>query len=153
MHEAYEDAVESGSDGFSGIIGVIVFFGLFWVVSNIYKSYKEDKKRTDQIKHDQELSAKVASSIIQENPNISKYQYRESWQKGFANATYDISHNKAKELLGKSINELIQEYRYQCELGHMIKAESIMEQIGYFQKIEFNKNQKETEPQAKDIHN
>lgn len=150
MHEAYEDAVESGSDGFSGIIGMLVFFGIFWVVSKIYDSYKEDKKRNEQIKLDRELSAKVASSIIQKNPNISKYQSRESWQKGFANATYDISHNKVKELLGKSIDELIQEYRHQCEMGHMIQAESIMEQIGYFQKIEFNKKQIESEHNAKD---
>ena len=141
MHDVYEDAVESGSDGASGLISLVVFFGIVWVVSKIYDSYKEDKKRTEEIKHDREISSKVASTTIQKHPDISKYQTRESWQKGFANATYDLSQNKVKPLVGKTVDDLIQEYRHLCEKGHMIQAESVMQQIGYYQKIEFDKTQ------------
>lgn len=150
MHEAYEDAVESGSDGASGIISLVVFFGIVWIVSKIYDSYKEDKKRSEEIKHDREISSKVASTTIQKHPDISKYQNRESWQKGFANATFDLSHNKVKSLVGKTVEDLIQEYRHLCEMGHMVQAESIMEQIGYYQKLEFNQKQLDAEKKAKE---
>lgn len=150
MHEAYEDAVESGSDGASGIISLVVFFGIVWVVSKIYDSYKEDKKRSEEIKRDREISSKVASTTIQKHPDISKYQTRESWQKGFADATYDLSHNRVKSLVGKTVDDLIQEYRHLCEMGHMVQAESIMEQIGYYQKLDFNQKQLDAEKKAKE---
>lgn len=40
MDEVYEDAVESGSDGASGIINWVIFFGIVWFISKIYDSHK-----------------------------------------------------------------------------------------------------------------
>lgn len=107
------------------------------------------KQRNEGIKREREISTKVATTIIQKHKDISKYQNKESWQKGFANATYDISHNRVKSLAGRTVDDLIQEYRTLCEKGHLIQAESIMEQIGYFQKLEYNQKQIETEKNTK----
>ena len=138
MHEVYEDVVESGSEGFSGIVSLLVFFCIIWVISRVSSFYKEEKKRINQIKYDRDISVKEALVIIQEHSDISKYQLKESWQKGFFDATYDLSHNKVKEFMGQNVDDLVQDYITECEMGHMIKAEKIMEQIGYFQRIEYN---------------
>ena len=52
-------------------------------------------------------------------------------------------------LVGKTVYDLVQEYRNLCEKGHMIQAESIMEKIGYYQKLEFNQKQEKTEQKRK----
>lgn len=149
MDEVYEDAVESGSDGASGIISLVIFFGIVWFISKIYDSHKVAKQRNEEIKREREISTRVATTIIQKHQDISKYQNKESWQKGFSNATCDISHNRVKSLAGRTVDDLIQEYRTLCEKGHLIQAESIMEQIGYFQKLEYNPKQIETEKNTK----
>ena len=131
MDEVYEDAVESGSDGDSGIINWVIFFGIVWFISKIYDSHKVAKQRNEEIKREREISTKVATTIIQKHQDISKYQNKESWQKGFANATYDISHNRhnrVESLAGRTVDDLIQEYRTLNEKGHFIQTESIMEQ-------------------------
>ena len=147
ISEVYEDARDSGDSLFSRIFAFIIFFGVVWLVIQIRDKYKERKDREENILRERNYSAKLASTYIQKNDNISKFQSRQSWQKGFANATYDILHNCVKDHNGKSVNDLIKEYRLECEMGHMIKAESIMEKIGYFQKLELYKserNQRET---------
>ena len=48
MDEVYEDAVESGSDGASGIISLVIFFGIVWFISKIYDSHKEAKQRNEE---------------------------------------------------------------------------------------------------------
>ena len=149
MHEAYEDAVESGSDGASSVISMLIFFSAISVAYKIHNHYKENKKKNEEIKHKTERATEVATTIIQMHPDISKYQTKVSWQKGFANATYDLSQNSVKPLVGKTVDDLVQEYRNLCEKGHMIQAESIMEKTGYYQKLEFNQKQEKTEQKRK----
>ncbi len=153
MQEAYEDAVESGSYGASAITSMLIFFGTVWLANKLHDSYKENKKKSEEIKHDREISIKDASAFTQKHSDISRYQHKVSWQRGFANATYDLSHNKVQSLDGKTIEDLILEYRHLCEKGHMIKAESVMEQIGYYQKLDFNQKQLETERKQKILVN
>ena len=142
MREVYEDARDSGESLFSRIFAFLVFFGIVSFVIKVRDTYKERTDRAEEVRQERNYSEKLASTYIQKNDNISKYQYRQSWQKGFTNATYDISHNCVKELSGKNVDDLIKEYRLECEMGHMIKAESIMEKIGYLQKLEMYKSER-----------
>lgn len=153
MDEAYEDAVDSGSDGATGIISMLVLLGIIWIISKVYDSYKDDNKRNERIKHNKEISSKVATETLQKHTDISKYQYKESWKKGFTQATYDIFYGRVKVQSGTTLNNLVQEYRNLCERGHMVQAESVMERIGYLQKLEFNQQQIEAERKAKEQKN
>lgn len=52
MHEAQQDAEESGASGFSGIVTIIVFFGLVYITSALWGAKKKKKnefhKMTDE---------------------------------------------------------------------------------------------------------
>lgn len=48
MHEAQQDAEESGATGFTGIVSTIIFFGIIWFISKIYDEHKENKKRREE---------------------------------------------------------------------------------------------------------
>ena len=41
-----------------------------------------------------------------------------------------------RKLDDKTIEDLIAEYRHLCALGHIVQADMIMEEIGYFQSFE-----------------
>lgn len=49
MHEAQQDAEESGATGVSGIITLIVFFGVVYVISAIWPSKKNKKSDVPQV--------------------------------------------------------------------------------------------------------
>ena len=46
------------------------------------------------------------------------------------------NHKTPRKLVGKTVDVLIAEYRHTCELGHIVQANKIMEEIGYFQSLE-----------------
>ena len=133
MHEAQEEALEQEKEGgqFTGIVGVLLFFGIVYVVGSLWDSQKDNQKRREEYKQ----KKKVSDSIANET-SISKYQYKEAWQKGYKRATYDRLYKTPKKLAGKTIDDLIAEYRHTCELGHIVQADKIMEEIGYFQSLE-----------------
>lgn len=62
MHEAQQDAEESGATGFTGIFSVIVFFGLMYFISKIWPS-KNDK-----------------SSNISNKPYDKEEDYESRWE-------------------------------------------------------------------------
>lgn len=49
MHEAQQDAEESGATGISGIFTLIVFFGIVYVISALWSSKKDKKSSSSQI--------------------------------------------------------------------------------------------------------
>ena len=142
MREVYEDSRDSGDSLLDTVFCALLFFGIVWVVTKVSDTHKEKKEKSEQIRYERDCSTRMASTYLQNHEQISKYQTKKSWQKGFANATYDISHHNVKELTGKNVEDLIKEYRFECEMGHLVKAESVMEKIGYFQKIELYKKER-----------
>ena len=142
MHEAQEEALEQEKDGgaFSGIVGAILFFGIVYVIGILWDSHKDSKKRSEDYKQKKEFSDSIAEIQLVKEISISKYQYKESWQKGYKRATYDRLYKTPRKLVGKTIDDLIAEYRHTCELGHIVQANKIMEEIGYFQSLESETN-------------
>ena len=142
MHEAQEEAMDQEKDGgaFSGIVGAILFFGIVYVIGNLWDSHKKKKKRSEDYKQKKEFSDSIAEIQLVKEISISKYQYKESWQKGYKRATYDRLYKTPRKLVGKTIDDLIAEYRHTCELGHIVQANKIMEEIGYFQSLESETN-------------
>lgn len=134
MHEAQED----GGSGILGILYLAIFFGVIYVILKIKNFYGDIKKEDETIKNQKEIVSKVTERTLQSHTDISKYQNREAWRKGFEKASYDILYGKPQKMYGRTVQDLINQYRKLCEDGHLIQAESIMEKIGYFQKIEFN---------------
>ncbi len=141
MHEVQEDALEQEKeDGpFSGILNLILFGGVAYVISIIYNTHKESKEKREEIKKKQKIAESVAETSIQNDlingKIISKYQNKEAWQRGYKRAVYDRMYGRPRILNEKTIEDLISEYRHLCELGHIIQANKIMEEIGYFQNI------------------
>lgn len=73
MHEAQEDAEESGATGFTGIISTVIFFGIIWFISKIYDEHKENNKRREEQERIQRMKKKepqkVSNSISPKNLN------------------------------------------------------------------------------------
>lgn len=138
MHEAQEEALEQEKEGgqFTGIVGVLLFFGIVYVVGSLWDSHKENQERREEYKQKKKVSDSIANEHLVKETSISKYQYKEAWQKGYKRATYDRLYKTPKKLVGKTIDDLIAEYRHTCELGHIVQADKIMEEIGYFQSLE-----------------
>ena len=142
MHEAQEEAMEQEKDGslFTGIVGALLFFGIVYVIGNLWDSHKDNQKRREEYKQRKEVSDSIANEHLVKEINISKYQHKEAWQKGYKRATYDRLYKTPRKLVGKTIEDLIAEYRHTCELGHIVQADKIMEEIGYFQSLEPQKS-------------
>ena len=138
MHEAQEEALEQeiGGGPFTGIVGVLLFFGIVYVVGNLWDSHKDYQKQREEYKQKKKVSDSIATEHLVKEACISKYQYKEAWQKGYKRATYDRLYKTPRKLVGKTIDDLIAEYRHTCELGHIVQADKIMEEIGYFQSLE-----------------
>lgn len=142
MHEAQEEALELEEEGvpFIGIIGTLLLFGTIYVVGNLWDSHKETQKRMEEYKKKKKVSDSIANEHIVNKASISKYQYKEAWQKGYKRAIYDRLYRTPRKLIGKTIDDIIAEYRHACELGHIVQADKIMEEIGYFQCLEQQKS-------------
>lgn len=138
MHEAQEDVMEQEKEGglFTGIVGLLLFFGIVYVVGNMWDSHKESLKQREEYKQKKTVSDNIANENLVKDVNISKYQHKQAWQKGYKQATYDTLYKTPRKLVGKTIDDLIAEYRHTCELGHIVQANKIMEEIGYFQSLE-----------------
>lgn len=134
MHEAQED----GGSGILGILYLAMFFGVIYVILKIKNFYGNIKNDKETIKSQKEIVSRITERTLQSHTDISKYQNKEAWKKGFEKASYDILYGRPQKMYGKTVQDLIDQYRRLCEEGHLVQAESIMEKIGYFQKIEFN---------------
>ena len=138
MHEAQEEAMEQEKEGgtFTGIVGTILLFGIIYFLATIHDTRKEHKERREEYMRKKSYTDSIADSSINRNVNISKYQRKEAWQKGYKRAEYDRIFGTPRKLDDKTIEDLIAEYRHLCELGHIVQADKIMEEIGYFQSFE-----------------
>ena len=138
MHEAQEEAMEQEKEGgtFTGIVGTILLFGIIYFFATIHDTRKEHKERREEYMRKKSYTDSIADSSINKNVNISKYQRKEAWQKGYKRAEYDRIFGTPRKLDDKTIEDLIAEYRHLCELGHIVQADKIMEEIGYFQSFE-----------------
>ena len=138
MHEAQEEAMEQEKEGgtFTGIVGTILLFGIIYFFATINDTRKEHKERREEYMRKKSYTDSIADSSINRNVNISKYQRKEAWQKGYKRAEYDRIFGTPRKLDDKTIEDLIAEYRHLCELGHIVQADKIMEEIGYFQSFE-----------------
>lgn len=138
MHEAQEEAMEQEKEGgtFTGIVGTILLFGIIYFLATIHDTRKEHKEHREEYMRKKSYTDSIADSSINKNVNISKYQRKEAWQKGYKRAEYDRIFGTPRKLDDKTIEDLIAEYRHLCELGHIVQADKIMEEIGYFQSFE-----------------
>ena len=138
MHEAQEEAMEQEKEGgtFTGIVGTILLFGIIYFLATIHDTRKEHKERREEYMRKKSYTDSIADSSINRNVNISKYQRKEAWQKGYKRAEYDRIFGTPRKLDDKTIEDLIAAYRHLCELGHIVQADKIMEEIGYFQSFE-----------------
>lgn len=138
MHEVQEEAMEQEKEGgtFTGIVGTILLFGIIYFFATIHDTRKEHKERREEYMRKKSYTDSIADSSINRNVNISKYQRKEAWQKGYKRAEYDRIFGTPRKLDDKTIEDLIAEYRHLCELGHIVQADKIMEEIGYFQSFE-----------------
>lgn len=138
MHEAQEEAMEQEKEEgtFTGIVGTILLFGIIYFFATIHDTRKEHKERREEYMRKKSYTDSIADSSINRNVNISKYQRKEAWQKGYKRAEYDRIFGTPRKLDDKTIEDLIAEYRHLCELGHIVQADKIMEEIGYFQNFE-----------------
>ncbi len=144
MHEAAEDS--DGVNMLYGLLGLIILFSIAY----LYEKFKDDNeknRRSKEIEDAYRDTAKsMAKSTIEKNPNISKFQNITAWQEGFIEATYDISYNKVKNY--RPLDILKQEYD---ELKYMnnSQANMLLREIGYVEKLEFNRRELAREQEAK----
>ena len=71
MHEAQQEAEESGSTGFSGIIGTLFFFGLVYLISKIWDSRKGNSRKNTYQSDDSEVDYRQHYEEIEREEAIS----------------------------------------------------------------------------------
>ena len=78
MHEAQEEALEQEKEGgpFTGIVGVLLFFGIVYVVGNLWDSHKDNQKRREEYTQKKKVSDSIANEHLVKETSISKYQYK-----------------------------------------------------------------------------
>ena len=83
MHEAQEEALEQEKEGgpFTGIVGILLFFGIVYVIGNLWDSHKDNQKQREEYKQKKKVSDSIANEHLVKEVSISKYQYKEAWQK------------------------------------------------------------------------
>ncbi|WP_185210626.1 hypothetical protein [Sphingobacterium mizutaii] len=134
MHEASED-----SGGIAGIIALVAFFGAIYLYERFKKKNKEIKRETEKKNQHKQIAISVSESSLEKYPDISTFQNNKTWRKGYINATYDIQHNSIKKLYGKSLEDLIREYKSIVVTGTISpKTDELMEMIGYFEHLAHN---------------
>ena len=134
MHEAYED-----SDGapFSGILGMIVLFGVIWIIGKCIENYSEVKKEWQEDQEKKRMEIASMENRLNANPNKYKYQNNQYWREGYLKAKRQISKSSSIEpLYNKTINDLIRDYISLPSYSE--QAKEIMRRIGYYQYLEWN---------------
>ncbi|WP_461790495.1 hypothetical protein [Pedobacter sp.] len=134
MHEAAEDT--DGSP-IGGIVSLVAVLGIIYLISKFRKSLKEKNHSRENENLKREIAVSVSKSYLDCQEDISIFQNKIAWQKGYINATYDIQNNKSRKIYNKSIDDLIAEYHIKCN-SSLTEADKIMEDIGYFEHLEHN---------------
>lgn len=66
MHEAQQDAEESGATGFSGIFSVLVFLGLVYLISKIWSSKNKNSSNASNSTYDAGIDDDIHWKIEEE---------------------------------------------------------------------------------------
>ena len=144
MHEAAEDS--DGVNMLYGLLGLIILFSIAY----LYEKFKDDNEKNRRSKEREDAyrdtAKSMAKSTIEKNPDISKFQNITAWQEGFIEATYDISYNKVKNY--RSLDILKQEYD-ELKYINNSQANMLLREIGYVEKLEFNRRELAREQEAK----
>lgn len=157
MHEAQQDAKESGDISFSGFFLFLVIAGIIWFIKAYVNDIKE-KKRIQEEKILKEKSNKLraqnkAIEILNANRSLSKYIDNEIWREGFIEATYDILYGRPKkmsedmETLNKQINNihLFGDYNYNLAA----KFNATIKKLGYLARLNFDKFEEKQKEEKK----
>lgn len=133
-HEVYED---SDGNPIGGFVSLVIVFGLIYLIDRYRRNVKESKKNVEKEGVKRKIATSVAESSLDRYKDISIFQNKTAWRKGYINAMYDIQNNITRNLFDRSIADLIREYHIKHDLG-LIEADKIMEEIGYFEHLEHN---------------
>lgn len=132
--EIYED---SDSNPFGGLVALALVFGFIYLIERFRRSTKETRKNAEKKGYKRKVATSVAENSLDRYKNISIFQNKVAWRRGYGNATYDIQNNTLSKLYNKSIADLIREYHIKHDYG-LVEADKIMEEIGYFECLEHN---------------
>lgn len=146
MHEAQQDAEESGDFSISGLVLLIIVIGIIWFINACITDAKEKKEQESQRilkeRANRQVAKNKAISIIHNDKSISIYVDNEKWQEGFIEATYDILFGKPKhiaedmETLNQRINH-IRAFWNRSYDAHQ-RFNDTIKMIGYLSRLEYN---------------
>lgn len=156
MHEAQQDAKESGEFSFSGFILLLVLAGIIWFINAYIKDVKERKEREHKRvlteKSNKQAARNKAIAIINANRSISQYIDNDYWRDGFVEATYDILYGRPKQMPEdmETLNKRISHIRmfWSSNYDSAQKFNETIKKIGYLSRLDFDKfvtKQKEEE--------
>lgn len=134
MHEASE---ESDGNPIGGLVALGVVFGVIYLIDKYRKNRKDLENNAEKERLKRKVATSVAEKSLDSYKDISVFQNKVAWRRGYVNATYDIQNNILNNIFNKSITDLIREYHIKHDLG-LIEADKIMEEIGYFEHLEYN---------------
>lgn len=140
MDEVADEARDSGMDGFSGVVAVLIIFGVLYYVERYIEERKERKEREE--KRQQKMNQKkeyakgrADSELI--GKRISDYQENQRWKMGFDKATYDYLYGSPKTISDAELSSLILQHTYQV-------GDFFLDQIGYYQGLNYYLRPKES---------
>lgn len=159
MHEAQQDAEESGEFSFSGFVLLLIIIGIIWVINACIKDAKErkehEKQRPLKEKSNRQTARNRAINLLNANRSISKYIDNGEWREGFIEATYDILFGKPKQMvedmatLNQEINSIRTSWNSDYYSSyHRQRFNDTIKKIGYLSRLEFDafiEKQKEEE--------
>lgn len=156
MHEAQQDAEESGEFSFGGFILLLVVGGIIWFINACIKDAKENKEREQKRilkeKSNREIARNKALRLLNANKSISEYIDNEKWREGFIEATYDILYGKPKKLEEDmvTLNQRINHIRtfWNSSYDSFQRFNDAIKKIGYLSRLEYDafiEQQKEEE--------
>lgn len=119
MHEAQQDAEESGATGFTGIFSVLLFFGIIYVISKLWPSRKDKSSNASTFTQD----AKLDNDLLweekereEEKAEMEMLDFLEDNEKiGNSFNSYDISPIRTEA--PKGIEEISQKPKYHPSTG------------------------------------
>lgn len=156
MHEAQQDAEESGDFSFGGFILLLVVGGIIWFINACIKDAKEKKEREQKRilkeKSNREIAQNKALNLLNTNKSISIYINNDKWREGFIEATFDTLFGKPKKLDEdmETLNQRINHIRtfWNTSNNSYQRFNDTMQKVGYLARLEFDafvEKQKEEE--------
>lgn len=162
MHEAQDDAAESGGISTTGLFTTLILIGIIYIIVKINNYNKDIKKHNEQVRiRAQKLeneAKQIAASEWNSSYEFSRFRNGENWKKGYIQAIIDKKKGTLRDItdnyetLNKEyirMNIFFDHVGFSTQDYYRKKMNELPEKIGYLEKLNYDKYLE----QCKEINN